>query len=198
MINKKTINKIKTENFLKEFPLLFLVQHNSFTVNDWFEWRQKIQNSLATCDSSFGTFKNQNKVNGNTSDIEILNIKNSLLKKIVDSSNASETLKSRHLNSVLQGPLFLIGCKNDDHLNFLWNSLKLNPKLIFICCIYKRQLLNHLDLEILLKTNFSVYQNLLMSLDKKTEFVNILYSSFPNHPLNSIQYNILTHLSMRK
>ena len=86
MINKKTINKIKTENFIKEFPILFVVQHNSFTVNDWFEWRQKIQNSRATCDSSFGTFKNQNKLNGNASDIEILNIKNSLLKKIVDSS----------------------------------------------------------------------------------------------------------------
>lgn len=184
MINKKTINRIKTENFIKEFPIFFAVQHNSFTVNDWFEWRQKIQNSP--------------ELNGKISDIEILNIKNSLFKKIVESSKTSESNKTKYLNSVFQGPLLLIGCKNHDHLNFLWNSFESNPKLIFICCSYKNQLLNHLDFEILLKTNFSVYQNLLTSLEKKTEFFNTLYSSLPTQPLNFIQYNILTHLNMIK
>jgi|JI81BgreenRNA_FD_contig_31_6249162_length_866_multi_5_in_0_out_0_1 hypothetical protein len=197
MINKKTINKIKTENFLKKFPIFFVVQHNSFTVNDWLEWRQKIQSSCLMSDRAL-VLGNENQLNQQVSEIEILNIKNSLLKKIVEASNASPKSKSVSFDSVFQGPLFLIGCKNDDHLNWLWDSLKLNPKLIFICCIYKNQLLNHLDLEILLKTNFSVYHNLLASLDKKTEFFNTLYSSLPNQPLNLLQYNILTHLSMLK
>ncbi len=187
MINKKTINKIKTENFIKEFPILLALQHNSFTVSDWFEWKQKIQKSHSS-----------NQSNGKISEIEILNIKNSLFKKIVESSDASQNIKSEYLNSVFQGPLFLIGCKNDDHLHFLWNSLKSNPKLIFICCISNNQLLNHLDFEVLLKTNFTVYQNLLTSLDKKTEFFNILSSSLPNQPLDFIQQNFLTHLTLIK
>lgn len=184
MINKKTINKIKTENFIKEFPILFIVQHNSFTINDWFEWKQKIQNSLES--------------KGKISEIEFLNIKNSLFKKIVESSKASENTKSTYLSSVFQGPLVLLGCKNEDHLEFLWNSFKLNPKLIFICCLYKNQLLNHLDFETLLKTNPSIYQNLLTGLDKKTEIYNIIYSSLPYQPLDFIQYKMLTQLSLIK
>ena len=45
MINKKIINKIKTKNFIKEFPIFFGLQHNNFTVNDWFDFKQKIQSS---------------------------------------------------------------------------------------------------------------------------------------------------------
>ena len=42
MINyKKKINKIKTENFLTEFPIIFLLQHQNFTIKDWFVFIKK-------------------------------------------------------------------------------------------------------------------------------------------------------------
>lgn len=184
MINKKTINKIKTENFIKKFPILFGLQHNSFTVNDWFDFKQKIQNS--------------SEINGKVLDIEILSIKNSVFKKIVETTNGNESLKGDSVHSLFQGPLFLIGCKTDDQLDFVWNSIKSNPKLIFICCIYNKKLLNHLDLNILLKTDSSIYQTLLNSLNQKTELYTTLKSPLINHPLNLIQQNILTQLSLIK
>lgn len=186
MNNKKKLNKIKTENFLNEFPIIFLLQQNNFTVKDWLNFKEKMQEIKNNFDAS--------------QQLEILKIKNSLLKKIlltshqIDNSNLSENT----FNFLCQGPNFIIGCKNDNHLNFLWNFINSNSKLIFISCIYKNQILNHLDLEILLKTDNSIYSGLIQNLDKKTDLYSLLQQSLTLYPLIQVQYNLLNILSQLK
>lgn len=187
--NKKKIYQIKTKNFFKKFPIIFLLQHNNFTVNDWFDFKQKI-NEISVNEQ----LKNESKHLVNCKDFEILNIKNSLLKNILKSHTNAEHTNRQHLESLCQGPNFIIGCKTDKHLNALWGCINSNSKLIFISCLYQNHLLNHLDIELLLKTNLSVYQALLQSLDQKTQIYHLLQSKLKIQPLNLIQYNFVTQL----
>ena len=189
--NKKKINKIKTETFLEKFPILFLLQQNNFTVNDWFDFKQKIQEIQDQSDSKIKNLENGKK-------IEILNIKNSVFKKILETSTNVENSKSNSLSSILQGPNFIIGCENDAQLNSIWKCVRSNKKLVFISCLYQNQLINHLDLEILLKANSSVYQTLLHQFDKKTELYSVLNQNLTLRPLISVQLDFLNVLNVIK
>jgi len=175
MINKKKkINKIKTQKFLDDFSIKLLLQHNNFTVKDWFDFRQKIQ-----------------EISDNS--VEILNVKNSLLK------NNLPTFKNKELfTSLCQGPNFMIGCKNDNHLKSIWNYLNSNSKLLFISCFYKNQLLNHLDLEVFFQTDFSVYSKLFQILDKKTELSHTLQHHLKIGPFFLIQSESIQVLEFLK
>lgn len=194
MNNKKKIKKLKTKQFLAEFPIIFVLQQNNFTVNDWLNFRSKIQEIEQTFEIS-QQLSNSVEMCPN---IALLNVKNSLLKNILEFSHIHSKLNQEFLSSTLQGPNFIIGCKNENHLNFIWNSINSNSKLLFISCLYKNQLLNHLDLEILLKTNSSIYQTFLTGLDKKTEFCNIFQESLTFYPLLQVQSNLITVLSLIK
>lgn len=204
--NKKKITKIKMENFLNEFPILILLQHNNFTVNDWLTFRKKIQEITTNKNSdSLPNFRKNGKESNTKKSqtvpqLEILNVKNSLLKKILLNPDFFKISNSspNTLNFICQGPNFLIGCKDDSHLNFIWNSINSNSKLIFITCIYRNQLLNHLDLQTLLKTNSSIYSDFIHNLDKKTNLYNTLQQSFKLSPLFLVQYNFLNTLSLVK
>jgi len=189
--NKKKINKIKTETFLEKFPILFLLQQNNFTVSDWFDFKQKIQEIENQSDSKFNNLENGKKIG-------ILNIKNSVFKKILQASTNAEISKSNSLSSIssiLQGPNFIIGCENDAQLDFIWKCVRSNKKLVFISCLYQSQLINHLDLEILLKTNSSVYQTLIHQFDKKTELYSVLNQTLTIQPLISVQLDFLNVLN---
>lgn len=180
--NKKKINKIKTQKFLDEFSIKLLLQYNNFSVKDWFEFKQKIQ-----------------EISENS--VEILNVKNSLLKKSLLTckiSNLEDFNAENKLNSLCQGPNFIIGCKNDNYLKSIWNYLNSNSKLIFITCLYKDQILNHLDLELYFKTDFSIYSNLFQILDKKTELSNTLEYHLKMYPLFLIQSNSIQILDILK
>lgn len=208
--NKKKINKLKTENFLNEFPIIILLQHNNLTVNDWFDFKQKIQEisgyskdndkSIDLSVNSTPTTSNCNQVNEKSSNVEILNIKNSLLKKILLTSHSTKIYNSceESLKSLCQGPNLIIGCRTTNQLNSIWNFINSNSKLIFISCLYKNQLLNHLDLKILLKTNLSIYLNLFQNLDIKTDLYNTLQNPLLLHPLFLVQYNFINTLSFIK
>lgn len=209
MINKKKIiNKIRIENLLKEYPIIFLLQHNNFTVNDWFVLKQKIQEIQNPRNDHFRdkSPKSFVELTKKTKTIEILYIKNNLVKKAMTQNNCNDLpfktpqMKLEFLNFLFQGPNFIIGCKDENHLKSIWNCINLNSKLIFISCFHKNEMLNHLDLELLLKTNSSVYQTLLHNLDKKTEISNVLKNSFEtltnySSPLQIIQSNLITILS---
>lgn len=171
---KKTINKIKTQKFLNEFSIKFLLQHKNFTVNDWFEFTQKIQ-----------------EISENSA--EILNVKNSLLKKSLVGLNDNEKI-----TSLCQGPNFLIGCRNENHLKVIWNFINSNSKVIFISCFYKNQLLNHLDLETFLKTDFSVYLRFLNIIEKKRELTDTLQYHLKMHPLILLESNCISALENLK
>lgn len=175
MINhKKKINKIKTQNFLDDFSIKFLLQHNNFTVKDWSDFRQKIQ-----------------EISDNS--VEILNVKNSLLKKSLLPFHDKELFKN-----LCQGPNFLIGCKNHNRLKPLLTFINSNSKLVFISCFYKDQLLTHLDLEILLRTDFSIYSTFTQILEKQTDLFNTLEYHLKMHPLFLIQSNSITVLDFLK
>nr|QBB88984.1 hypothetical protein [Micractinium sp. LBA 32] len=172
--NKKKINKIKTQKFLNEFSIKFLLQHNNFTVKDWFDLRQKIQEI------------------GEDS-VEIFTIKNSLLKKSLFSLN-----NPQEFHFLCQGPNFLIGCKNENHFKSVWSFINSHSKLNFISCFYGNQLINHLDLEVLLKTDFSIYSSLVDTLTKETELYNVLQHQLKMHPLVAVQSHSLTVLEYVK
>ena len=178
MINhKKKINKIKTQKFLKKFSIKFLLQHKNFTVKNCFDLKTKIQEI------------------GEDS-VEIFTIKNSLLKKSLFTLNSQQ-----EVHFLCQGPNFLIGCKNKNHLKPIWNFINSNSKLNFISCFYENQLVNHLDLEVLLKTDFSIYSNLVDILNKKTELYNLLQRELTLYPLMALQSHsitVLEHLKQSK
>lgn len=179
MINKKKINIIKTENFLEKFPIIILLQHNNLTVNDWLNLKKKIIELVGS--------------DAKTSTIEILSIKNSLLKKILLGSHSLKIPNSSQgtVSFFCQGPNFIIGCKNENHLKSIWNFINSNSKFLFISCLYKNQLLNHLDLKILLETNQSIYNSFINNLDKKTDLYNVLRHNLTLHPLIRVQENLI-------
>lgn len=175
MINhKKKINKIKTQNFLDEFSIKILLQHNNFTVNDWFDFKQKIQ------EISKGS-------------VEIFNVKNSLLKKSLLNFTDQE-----HSQFLCQGPNFLVGCKNENYLKPVWKEIQSHSKLIFISCVYNKKLLTHLDVELFLKTDNSVYSQFLQILDKNNDLSNTLEYSLKMNPLFVVPSHYLDVLEFLK
>lgn len=170
---KKKIAKIKTDNFLEKFPILFLLQHTNFTVNDWFD----LKNKMREIDKA---------------PIEILKSKNTVLMQ----SLSPEITNS--LKIILQGPNFIIGCQNENQCKQVWNYIQSHQKLIFISCIYKNKTLNHLDFEKFLKLDSSIYHELLFQLNKKTELYQLLQHNLTLHPLIVTQQQLLTCLNMVK
>lgn len=172
--HKKKRNKLKTENFLNEFPIIIVLQHNNFTIKDWFDFRQKLQEISGDC-------------------IEILNVKNSLLKKSLVAINSE-----KNLLFLCQGPNLILGCKDETQLKSIWSFLNSYSKLIFISCFYKKQILNNLDLEIYFKTTNSIYSEFLGVLDRKTQLSFLLKQSVQLQPLFNIQQNSIGVLECLK
>lgn len=197
MINfKKKNKKLKTETFVNQFPILVLLQHNNLTVNEWFNFKTQIQQKK-TLSSSFREQK----------EIQFLTIKNSLLKQVlVNHSSILFDLKKKQLSSdnkefvetLCQGPNVLVGCQDFNQLKSLWHYLSGNTKCIFMSCFHEGKILNHLDVEILLKTNSSIYHTLFSHLDKKTELYFALQNKLELHPLLNLQTNLLTVISLLK
>ena len=199
MINtKKIITKIKTKKFLKKFPIFLLLQHNNCNVQDWLNLRQKLQersnSNILNSDSIL--LNSISKDSQGTSEFEILNVKNSLLIKILGNSHLLKKSNPNILNFLCQGPNFIIGCKDQKYLTKIWNLIKSNPKFVFISCVYKNKLLNHLDLEIFLKIDNSTYSCFFKNLDRKTEIYNLLQQNLNLYPLLTIQHNLLNILSL--
>lgn len=94
--------------------------------------------------------------------------------------------------------LFFLRCQDERHSKLIWNSIQSNPKLLFISCIYKDQILNHLDFEKFFKLDSSVYQDLLFQLDKKTEFSLLLQENSNLQSLILTQHHLLPCLKMFK
>ena len=197
MINfKKKNKKLKTETFVNQFPILVLLQHNNLTVNEWFDFKSQIQQKK-TPSSSF-CFKKE---------IQFLTIKNSLLKQVLlNHSSVLFDFKKNQLSShnkefvetLCQGPNVLVGCQDFSQLESLWHYLSSNRKCIFMSCFYEGKILNHLDVEILLKTNLSIYYTLFSHLDKKTELYYVLQNKLELHPLLNLQTSLLTVISLLK
>jgi len=141
----------------------------------------------------------------NNVEFQLLHVKNSLLKQYL-----MKNQKLSHLNSVetlCQGPNFLLGCKEVDNVKKLWDFLHTPsflikktemPSFLFMGCFYKNQILNHLDFGILLKTDLTIYQNLLLQLEKKSEIYTLLHNSLFLTPLLAAQSSLLMTFSALK
>ena len=197
MINfKKKNKKLKTETFVNQFSILVLLQQNNLTINEWFDFKSQIQ---------------QKKIPSNSfccqKEIQFLTIKNSLLKQVLlKNSPVLFDLKKKQLSSdnkefvetLCQGPNVLVGCQDLNQLESLWHYLSGDTKCIFMSCFYKGKILNHLDVEILLKTNSSIYYTLFSHLDKKTELYSVLQNKLELHPLLNLQTSLLAVISLLK
>ena len=191
---KKQVNNIKAEAFLKEFSLIFLIQKKNFTMKEWIEFKTTLQQETVQYSTK----------SGNKHQWGVFNIKNSLIPEVFSSVEKSRTplLKTENtptvnLQVLCQGPNFLLGCHDDICLNSLWRAVKSHSKCIFISCFYKNQLINHLDLEVLLTVNNSIYYDLLTQFNKTTDLLKVLHQSMALSPLVFFQYEILNCLSLR-
>jgi hypothetical protein len=190
--NKKITTLLQTQYFINKFPILLLLQHNNFTVKDWCIYRKKIQ------EISSNSIQNGVCYKTSCNQLEIFNVKNSVLKKSLLNTDRFPISTKNTLHFLCQGPNFLIGCKNLDHLNAIWNFIHSDPKCIFISCIYHNQLYSHLDLEKLLETNNSIYLQLIEHCNKKTDLYSTLRQNLYLYPLYSPGYNLINILSQYK
>lgn len=197
MNNKTKINKIKLKTLLKKCPILVVIQHNNLTVKDWFELKQQI-NQLSPQLSS--KFLLNERLEDYQPDLKILSIKNSLLKNVLleKLSTQGNSFDDNLVKTLYQGPNLLIGCQSVEQLKSLFKLLSTSTKYLFISCFYNNQLLTHLDLKVLLKTNLSIYQSFISCLDKKTELYNTLQTYLEFQPLQNVQTNLLAIFSTLK
>ena len=187
MINlKKKNHKRKTEAFIDQFPIILLLQHNNLTVQEWFDFQSQLEQKKTT--------------------LQFLTIKNSLLKGVLLNHSGSFYMDEKFhdkdtkkiIERLCQGPNVLIGCENSGELESIWRCLKTTTKCIFMSCFFEGKILNHLDVQILLKTHSTIYSTLLSHLDKKTELYGVLQTSLGFHPLLHLQRNLLGLLSLLK
>ena len=193
------------ETFVNQFPIVVLVQHNNLTVKEWFHFKEQILKK-----TNHSTFQFLNTKNSLLTQVLVENYLRSSLNFKKDEKQAcfasfsesnrvsSSCFENSSLKKMCQGPNFLIGCHDSDQLQSLWNLVSSTNKCLFISCFYKKKLLNHLDLEILFKTNSSIYQTFLSNLDKKTQLHDTLQIPLQLHPLITLQTNLLLVFSALK
>lgn len=68
------------------------------------------------------------------------------------------------LSTLFQGPTFLIGINSPQEYEPVFSIIKKQKKCIFVGGLYQGQLVNHLDVEYLLKVEKSAYTNFIKAL----------------------------------
>lgn len=165
---KKKNQKLKTETFVDQFPIILLLQHNNLTVHEWSGFQSQLEQKETS--------------------LRFLTIKNSLLRGVLLNQRGFLSLDhpfhdKKVVERVCQGPNVLVGCGDSGELDSIWRCLKTTTKCIFMSCFFKGKILNHLDVEILLKTHSTIYPTLLSQLDKKAELCGLLHTRLKLHPL---------------
>lgn len=171
---KKKTKIHQIDALLKKFPLILLIQHHNLTVTDWFSLKEQLQQTHPVAESQF------------------LNVKTHLLKQ---STFTHEFLNHRSLETLCQGPNFLLGCETLEQVKTFWKMLKSTPKCLFISCFYKKQQWTHLDFQAFLTLTPSIYCTLVAQLDQKTALYQTLDQCLTLHPLNTLQRNLVAVLS---
>lgn len=178
MINKKNIYSIvKTKKFFEEYPLILLYQHNNLTVKQHIDLKIQIQSLLSKSQENLETIK-------------ILTVKNSIIEKVftlskdkvpallkkdriqknTENNQFTDSKNTLAFSSVLQGPLFLLGCQNREQVQSIWNVLKSRPSFLFLGCKSNNQIYTHLDMEKSLQLNNTIYYDFLFVLDNHLRF----------------------------
>ena len=142
---KKRITINNTSQFLEENLLVFFFNYNHINIQEW----RAIKTQLS-------------KIKRVTSRVVKNQIANNVIKKKKSTSVLSnKTSCVGKLQTLFQGPLFMIGMTTPQECEIFFNIIKKQKKLIFVGGLYQGQLINHLDLSLILKGEKLVYANLI-------------------------------------
>lgn len=144
---KKKIISHNISKFLEDNLLVFFFNYNHITIEEW----RTIKNQLSKV----------KKVNTKV-------IKNQIANNVIKNRSVCErdnrTKQFDKLSTLFQGPTFIIGITSTQECKDVFNIIKKQKKLIFIGGLYQGQLVNHLDVEYLLKVEKLAYANLISTL----------------------------------
>ncbi len=182
---KKKISVLKTKNFFEKYPILLFLQHNNCTTKDWSDFKKKNVEFLVL----------KNSIPKIVRCLEIDQAGSSANDKVFDNSNFS-ALSHDKVNALFQGPSIALGCRDIEQLDKVWTFLKSQSNLVFVGGFLENQVLNHLDIEKLLKINHSIYNVLLSQLNVQNQLYGTLKESLNLNYLNQISQSFLNTLSV--
>lgn len=150
MSSKKNLYSVqKIKNFIKQYPVLLIYQHNNLTVKQRIDLKKQLH--------SFPTIK-------------ILTVKNNIISRVFLVEHQKPTIKEKtktlNFNNLLQGPVFLIGCENHEDIKNIWNIFKNSSNFLFLGGQSKNQIYTHLDIQKSIELNNKVYYELLNNIDQ--------------------------------
>lgn len=191
---KKKIRKITCKNFFEKYSILLFLQHNNCTTKEWSEFKKKnieflvLKNSIPKI-IRCGSLKEKSKTESNQ-----MSTKNNILAH----GKGINLYTPRHdqVDLLFQGPSIALGCRDIDQLDQVWTFLKSQSNLVFVGGFLENQTLNHLDIEKLLKINYSIYNVLLSQLNVQNELYRTLKNSINLNYLNQIPQSFLNTLSV--
>ena len=142
---KKKLISHNISRFLEENLLVFFFNYNHINTEEW----HLIKNQLSKVE----------KVNTRV-------VKNGIANNVIRKKNLCEkrNYNIEKLSTLFQGPTFLIGIKDSKECEPVFNIIKKQKKCVFVGGLYQGQLINHLDVEYLLKVEKVAYTNLLSTL----------------------------------
>lgn len=91
----------------------------------------------------------------------------------------TDKITANQLETLLQGPVFLLGCYKLEEFRKIWDILKTSSSFLFLGGQFNNQIYTHLDIQKSLELNKSVYYELFNIFDQQLNFQNsFLYNKF--------------------
>ena len=140
---KKKLISHNISRFLEENLLVFFFNYNHINTEEW----HLIKNQLSKVEK-----------------VHTRVIKNGIANNVIRKKKEKIYYNIEKLSTLFQGPTFLIGISSVKELKPVFNIIKKQKKCVFVGGLYQGQLINHLDVEYLLKVEKVAYTNLLSTL----------------------------------
>lgn len=175
---KKTVISHNISYFLENNLLVFFFNYNHMSIEEW----RVLKNQFSKI-NQVRTLVVKNKI-GNR--IVRQNIEENIDHKIIEnslpdySSNKKREQSFEKINTLFQGPTFLIGINSPEQSKQIFNIVKKEKKLIFVGGLYQKKQINHLDVDRLLMVEKTAY----------TSLINILQSSLYTTLLTTYSNNL--------
>jgi ribosomal protein L10 len=183
-MSNQIVRVLKTEKFIKKYPIILFFQHNNLSVKQWLLLRNQLK-----------------IINGG----ELLLFKNTIIENVLANKNLVD------LKSIFQGPCFALGFSNFSQFNEI---LKLvnpsNLKILFktnqtstiflIGGLLDNKFISHLDILKIIKLDSNVHENLVLNLNQADQICHTLQTSLshPYNQLNEVCLNFIECLEILK
>lgn len=164
---KKTVISHNISNFLKNNLLVFFFNYNHVSIEEW----RVLKNQFSKI-NQVRTLVVKNKIGSrivrqNTEEnVHHRTIESSLSDYLPDRKREQREESFEKINTLFQGPTFLIGINSPEQSKQIFDIVKKEKKLIFVGGLYQKKLINHLDVDRLLiveKTAHPFLINILQS-----------------------------------